>query len=171
MGDRIYEWRQVMSEIADTAETEPNTQTFVVSDTFAGWTLERTLLFVHAESHDTFTHFPPPPTQLWAVGLYHARNSSGSDLRPGIQDWETDWVAYGCPAWFADFGALTTTEQDLVWHADLFVDSNARRTLLQDDATCTLAYGAPSGSFLNIGTRLRPVALSWTARFLYSHPA
>jgi len=160
----------VSAPIRSGFETEPNNAVLVVDGVAAGWTLERTLLFVHAESSDSFTHFPPPPTQLWACALYHARNSVGSDLEPGIQDWETDWVAYGVPAWFADFGALTTTEQDLVWHADLMVDSNARRTILQDNPTCTFAYGSPDGFFTNTGTRLRPVQLAWTARFLYSHP-
>lgn len=171
MGTRIYEWRQVMSETFAGYIEEPTTQTFTVSDVNAGWTLERTLWFVNAQEAPSFTHFPPPPTQLWACGLYHARNSSGSDLRPGIQDWETDWVAYGVPEWFADFGALTTTEQDLALHANLSLDVHSRRTILQDNPTCTAAFGAPSGTFINAGTRLRQANFSWTARFLYSHPA
>lgn len=171
MSTRIYEWRQVVQGIAGGYDEEPNQATFTVSDVFAGWTLERTLWWVRAEEDATYTSFPPPHTNQWAVALYHARNAAGSDLEPGIQDWETDWVAYGVPEWFADYGALTTTEQDLALHASLFVDSSARRAILQDNPTVTVAWGYPNGIAINTGTRLRQAAISWTARFLYSHPA
>jgi hypothetical protein len=167
----IREWKQVTVP-ARANYTSDAENVSLLTGAVAGSTLLRTLLWIQLEERVNVPEVSIVPTTPAAAALYHATHSFGNDLQPNIYDYETDWIAYYVPEWFADFGSINATQSDLTYHAHLFVDSKAQRKIVEDDPSCTFAWGPTTGNAPpNAGTRLRTMAISAVARFLYQREA
>lgn len=163
----VYDWRQISIAAAGGAVSSAEHFVFTVANR-AGWTLVRALVSLQLYEKVNVTNFPPDAATPWAIGVYHALNAVGNDLQPQIYDVETDWIAWGAPEWFTDWGIITGTQSDLSYHAHLQVDVHSQRKLLQDNATVTIAYGPVTGNAPpNPNARNRAASLSGGIRLLY----
>jgi hypothetical protein len=134
----------------------------------AGYTLVRSILTVQFWEFLNVAHFPPlPPLQI-ACGYYQAINTTSLVGLPTIGDGDHDWVCYGVPQFFADFGVTSAVQSDLCWQASISFDVKSERKALVANPSFCVAFGRlefPAGGL----TRNRSVTMTATLRALWQH--
>lgn len=134
----------------------------------AGHTLVRTILTVELQETANFPHFPPLPPLPVAVGYYQAVNTGSLVGLPAQTNLDVDWVCYGVPQFFADFGVTSTLQSDLVWQASLTMDVKSERKALIANPSFTVSIGKMGAPFGGL-SRARQLTGSVTFRHLWQH--
>lgn len=134
----------------------------------AGHTLVRTLLTVELQEFGNFPAFPPLPALPTGVGYYQAVNTTSIVGLPDHTNFDVDWVCYGVPQFFADFGGTSAVQSDLLWNASITFDVKSQRKALVTNPSFVVSIGKLGAPFGGL-SRARQLTGSVTMRTLWQH--